>query len=128
MSKDIYTSFASLSRREAAFLSVARYLASKSLARRKHGAIVVKSGRVLGTGFNKDRNNPMIVSPEHIKTQCSVHAEVDAIRDANYNVDGAVLYVARINRHGEDRNSKPCKYCQDVISKVKIKKVIYTEG
>jgi len=128
VSRVTYINFANLSNRETAFLAVAKYCASKSTARRKHGAIVVKSGRILGTGFNKDRNDPMIVSPEHIKTQCSVHAEVDAMRDANYNVNGATLYVARINRHGEERNSKPCSYCQVAISKSKIKKVIYTEG
>ena len=115
-----------LSNRERAFLSVARYLASKSEARQKHGAIVVKGGSVLGTGYNKDRNHPDNVSPEHIKTHCSVHAEVEAIRDAGWNVKGAVLYVARINRFGEDRYSKPCDRCMVVIEETQIKKVIYT--
>ena len=117
-----------LSRSEKAYLSVARYFAAKSKSRRMHGAVVVKSGRVLGTGFNKDKNSPYIVSPEHIKTHCSTHAEVDAIRDANWNVKGAILYVARVNRTGEDRNSKPCPRCQIVIEEAQIKKVIYTEG
>jgi deoxycytidylate deaminase len=117
-----------LSKSEEAFLSVARYLSKKSAARQKHGAVVVKSGRVLGTGYNKDKNHPTQVSPEHIKTHCSRHAEVEAMRDANWNVRGAVLYVARLNRHGDDRNSKPCKYCEAVISEMQIKKVIYTEG
>lgn len=117
-----------LSRSEKAYLSVARYFAGKSKARRMHGAVVVKSGRVIGTGFNKDRNNPYYVSPEHIKTHCSVHAEVDAIRDANWNVKGAVLYVARVNNAGVDRNSKPCNRCQVVIEEAQIKKVIYTIG
>jgi deoxycytidylate deaminase len=117
-----------LSKNEKSFLAVARYLASKSLSRQKHGAVIVKSGRVIGTGFNKNKNNPMIVSPEHIKTHCSRHAEVEAIRDAKFAVDGAILYVARINRQGQDRNSRPCKYCQVVIKSTKIKKVIYTES
>lgn len=117
-----------LSNREKAYLSVARYFASKSKSRRMHGAVVVKSGRVVGTGFNKDKNSPYMVSPEHIKTHCSVHAEVDAIRDANWNVKGAVLYVARVNNRGEDRNSKPCVRCQVVIEESQIKKVIYTVG
>lgn len=115
-----------LSKRERAFLSVARYLASKSESKQKHGAIVVKGGSVLGTGYNKDRNHPDNVSPEHIKTHCSVHAEVEAIRDAGWNVKGAVLYVARVNRFGEDRYSKPCDRCEVVISETQIKKVIYT--
>jgi deoxycytidylate deaminase len=93
-----------------------------------HGAVVVKSGRVVGTGYNKDRNNPYYVSPEHIKTHCSVHAEVDAIRDANWNVKGAVIYVARVNAQGIDRDSKPCIRCQSVIDAAEIKKVIYTIG
>ena len=117
-----------LSNRESSFLSVARYIAGKSASRQKHGAVVVKSGRVLGTGFNKDKNHPMSVSPEHIKTHCSRHAEVEAIRDANFAVEGATLYVARVNRQGQDRNSKPCIYCQAVIESTKIKKVIYTES
>lgn len=109
-------------------MSVARYLSTKSIARRKHGAVIVKSGRVLGTGYNKDKNHPTQVSPEHVKTHCSRHAEIEAIRDANWNVKGAVLYVARLNLHGQDRNSKPCTRCEIVIKESKIKKVIYTEG
>ena len=117
-----------LSNSEKSFLSVARYFATKSEARQKHGAVIVKSGRVLGTGFNKDTNNPFTVSPEHIKTHCSRHAEIEAMRDANWNVKGAVLYVARVNKQGKDRYSKPCGYCQTAIAETKIKKVIYTES
>lgn len=117
-----------LSKSEKAFLSTARYFAGKSTSRQKHGAVIVKSGRVLGTGCNKDTNDPMIVSPEHIKSHCSRHAEIEAIRDASWNVRGAVLYVARVNRYGQDRNSKPCIRCEVVIKEMKIKKVIYTES
>jgi deoxycytidylate deaminase len=117
-----------LSKREKAFLSVAKYLASKSDSRHKHGAIIVKGGSVIGTGFNKDRNHPDNVSPEHIKSHCSVHAEVEAIRDAGWNVRGAVLYVARVNSQGKDRYSKPCDRCTVVIEETQIKKVIYTRS
>ena len=117
-----------LSKSEKSFLSVARYMAVKSESRRRHGAVVVKSGRVLGTGFNKDTNSPFVVSPEHIKTNCSRHAEIEAIRDANWNVKGAILYVARVNNQGLDRDSKPCSRCQVVIEETQIKKVIYTES
>jgi deoxycytidylate deaminase len=117
-----------LSKRENAFLSVAKYLATKSESRHRHGAVIVKGGRVVGTGFNKDRNHPDFVSPEHIKTHCSVHAEVEAIRDAGWNVKGAVLYVARVNSQGKDRYSKPCDRCMTVIEETQIKKVIYTRS
>lgn len=115
-----------LSKKDEAFLSVARYLATKSTARNTHGAVVVKGGRVVGTGYNRNRNHPSIVSPEHIKTDCSIHAEESAIRDAGYDVRNAVIYVARVNKHGEDRNSRPCPRCQEMIEEYGIKKIVYT--
>lgn len=116
-----------LSKKDRAYLSVARYFATKSEARNTHGAVVVKGGRVLGTGFNKNRNHPAIVSPEHIKTDCSYHAEEIAIREAGEgNVKGAIIYVARVNRHGSDRESKPCAKCSALIDRVGIKRVVHT--
>jgi tRNA(Arg) A34 adenosine deaminase TadA len=101
-------------------------MATKSSSRNTHGAVVVKSGRVLGSGWNKDRNHPSVVSPENIKTDCSYHAEEVAIRDANHYVRNATIYVARVNKHGEDRDSKPCSRCLNLIKISGIKRVIYT--
>lgn len=116
-----------LSKRDQAYLSVARYLAEKSVSNKRHGAVIVKGGRVVGTGFNKDRNNPHIVSPEHIKSDCSYHAEELAIREAGDNIKGATIYVARVNNQGEDRNSKPCPKCHNLIEGSRIKRVVYTQ-
>jgi deoxycytidylate deaminase len=115
-----------LSNTDRAYLSVARYFAKKSKSRNTHGAVVVKGGRILGTGFNKDRNHPRVVSPEHIKTDCSYHAEQVAIKESGQNVKGARIYVARVNRHGEDRDSEPCPRCLTLIKEVGIKKIVYT--
>jgi deoxycytidylate deaminase len=115
-----------LSKRDKAYLSVARYFATKSEARNTHGAVVVKGGRVMGTGWNKNRNHPAIVSPEHIKTDCSYHAEQVAIREAGEdNIKGAIIYVARV-KNGSDRDSKPCLRCSDLIDRVGIKRVVFT--
>jgi deoxycytidylate deaminase len=91
----------------------------------KHGSVIVKGGRVISTGLNKERSHPRIVSSEHIKDHCSVHAEIDAIKKAK-DVSGATIYVARVNRHGEQRDSKPCSRCYEVIRNSGIKKIIYT--
>lgn len=116
-----------LSNRDRSYLSVARYCATKSTARNTHGAVIVKGGRVLGTGWNKVRNNPTVVSPEHIKSDCSYHAEEVAIREAGEdNVRGAIIYVARVNKQGEDRDSKPCPKCSEMIESLGIKRVIFT--
>lgn len=115
-----------LSNKDKAYISVARYFATKSKARNTHGAVVVKGGRVLGTGWNRDRNSPNIIDPDRIKQDCSYHAEEVAIREAGQNLKGAVIYVARVNRRGEDRDSKPCEKCSSLIEEAKIKRVVYT--
>ena len=116
-----------LSNTDKAYMSIARYLASKSGAKNQHGAIIVRGGRVLGTGFNKNRNNPVTVSPEHIQTYCSYHAEVVAIKDASKSdMAGAIMYTARVNRNGIDRNSKPCPRCAMLIESMGIKRVVFT--
>lgn len=91
----------------------------------KHGSVIVKGGRVISTGINKDRSHPRIVSTEHIKDHCSVHAEIDAIKKAK-NISGATIYVARVNKRGEARDSRPCKNCFEAIKNNGIKKIVYT--
>lgn len=114
-----------LSKKDTAYLSMATYMASLSKARRKHGAVIVKGGSVLATGFNKDRNHPNNVSEEHIKDYCSVHAEVDAMKKAGAT-KGATIYVARVNSFGNQMMSRPCSRCYKKIKQSGIKKVVYT--
>lgn len=114
-----------LSKRDNAYLSVATYMASLSKSRRKHGAVIVKGGSVLSTGYNKDKNHPNNVSEEHIKKYCSIHAEVDALKKVN-NAKGATIYVARVNSFGQQLLSKPCNNCYKKIKNSGIKKIIYT--
>jgi pyrimidine deaminase RibD-like protein len=115
-----------LSKKDISFLNMARYFAEKSEENKKHGAIIVKSGSVVGTGFNRFKNHPHNIPTELIKVHCSRHAEEVAIREAGSNARGAILYVARVNRQGRDRNSKPCHICSQLIKESGVKKVIYT--
>jgi deoxycytidylate deaminase len=91
----------------------------------KHGAIIRKGGRILGRGINSDRNNPNLVSDP--KTQAAVHAEVAALRAAgSTDLRGATIFVARANKQGIPRMSKPCPNCQTALRERGVKKVIYT--
>lgn len=96
-----------------------------SSCNQKHGAIILKGGRTLAVGINRHRNHP-----DHVpdpKTQAAVHAEVAAIRACgDTDLRGATIYVARVNNHGAQMMSKPCKYCQKALSDAGIKKVFYT--
>lgn len=115
-----------LSKKDMSYLNLARSLAEKSEEKKKHGAVVIKSGRVVGYGFNKFKNHTDYIPEELIKVHCSRHAEEVAIKLAGQNAKGAILYVARVNNDGIDRNSKPCIICSELIEESGIKKVIYT--
>ena len=91
----------------------------------KHGSVIVKGGRVIGTGVNKERNHPTVVSSEHIKTDCSVHAEIDALKKVK-DASGATVYVARVNRRGQARDSRPCNRCYSTLRNSGIRKIVYT--
>lgn len=54
-----------------------------------------------------------------------MHAEIDAIKKAK-DVSGATIYVARVNRKGAARDSRPCSRCYEVIKSNGIKKIVYT--
>jgi deoxycytidylate deaminase len=99
-------------------------LTSKSNMQQKHGAVIVKSGRVLATGWNVLKNDPNNISEEHLEQFCSVHAEAMAIARATRTI-GATIYIAR-SKNGRPRFSKPCNGCQNAIDKAGIKQVIYT--
>lgn len=106
-------------------MNLATNLAMSSDCNFKHGAVVVKGGRIVSTGINRFKNHPMMVSPEHIKEHCSVHAEVDAIRKLK-NARGATIYIARIGKRGNQALSRPCDSCYTAIQKAGINKIVYT--
>lgn len=85
------------------------------------GAILMRGGSVLSTGYNRYRNSPAQVELDGV----SYHAEDVAIRKAG-NVKGATLYVARITRRGYLGIAKPCARCQDLLMEHDIHKVVWT--
>lgn len=117
-----------LSRSQQSFLKLAMRVAEASECNQRHGAIVVRAGSVLSTGLNKWRNDILtsgILFDEGRSTAVSVHAEIDALSRAKYT-KGATLYIARINKKGTPRFSKPCKNCAKAIKEAGISKIIYT--
>lgn len=102
------------------FLERACGVALTSTCRQKHGAIVVHHGKVLGASTNIPKNDPKYVDWH----SASVHAEIAALRKARWPRK-ATIYVARVNRFGEIRLSKPCAACQHVLDLYRIK-VVHT--
>ncbi|QDK03029.1 deoxycytidylate deaminase [Streptomyces phage Braelyn] len=98
----------------------------KSNMKQRHGAVVVKGGRVLSRGWNVLKNDPNNVSHEHITRFCSVHAERMALARCK-NAVGATVYVAR-NKSGRACHSKPCDACHAALEAAGVARVVYTTG
>ena len=96
-------------------------VATLSKCRYRHGAVVVKHGRVLGTGSNVTKNSPKFVDWKH----SSIHAEINAMKKAGWP-RRATVYVGRINSAGQARLSKPCANCQAVLDEFRCR-VQWTE-
>lgn len=115
---------AGLSKKEKAFLSLAMKVAETSDVENRHGAVVVKNGRVLSLGVNKWRNRGLY-QPNLFENILTVHAEVDALSRV-VDAEGVTVYVARMGDDGMPRFSRPCQHCMLVLKKLGIKKVVYT--
>jgi deoxycytidylate deaminase len=93
--------------------------------RHKLGAVVVKGGRILSTGYNEVRYTKELKKP-------TLHAEQSAIlkllkRRRLHDLVGSSIYVYRRTPGGNLGNACPCSVCMDLIRSVGIKRVFYTE-
>ena len=96
---------------------------------------ITKSGRVISTGENK--HSEYIHGVQRGSKELwdiNTCAEKDAIQkvlklnDGQKHLIGSIIYVQRFNNKGETKLAKPCRYCQELIKAVGIKKVIYTSN
>ncbi len=94
----------------------------------RHVAVLVKGGSVLNTSFNKDSFTSFGNRfRDHGRGPATVHAEIGSVLGlAREATTGSDVYVCRINRKGQFRNSKPCSMCHEVLRHVGVKRVYYT--
>ena len=96
----------------------------------RHAAVIVKSGRVLSVGRNRDKTHPESVGVDEGGEAFTrtIHAEMDAISKVKNkdHLRGATIYVARKGRNEKAGNSCPCEMCQGLIDKYGLKKAIFT--
>jgi deoxycytidylate deaminase len=88
----------------------------------RHGAIITLGGAPQACGINKRTNDPYFNKNSH---WLSEHAEMAALRRCK-RTQGAVIYIARINKTGEERMSRPCHKCMKLLRSAGIKKMVYT--
>jgi len=85
------------------------------------GAVLVRGGSVLSTGFNRYRNDPAQVEFGH----ASYHAEEVALRRSG-DAEGSTIYVARVTRSGLLGLAKPCPRCTDMLITEGVSTVVWS--
>ena len=106
-----------------AFLEMAVNEAERSYQNFKHGAILVKGGKVISTGHNKVSTR----CPAHMY---SIHAESAAIKNCTEktgSLSNTHVYVVRINKTGL-AGSLPCAKCQRFMKIHGVSRVFYSTG
>lgn len=95
-----------------------------------HCALIYAGGRLLSTGFNRQKTNSFVTTFAHHEFVQSIHAEVDAILRVRKKIDlrGTKMYVAKVGRTPVIGDSRPCPMCFEALQLYGIKKVIYTVG
>ncbi len=108
--------------------------------RRRHGAIIVKDDRIIGSGYNGAQRGivdclerkmcfrQMMEIPIGTRYEAcvSTHAEENAINFTHdrHNLEGATLYIVGIDHNGGIYDAQPCNRCARTIIQMGIKKVV----
>lgn len=117
------------------FMEIAKVVAKRSTCLRIHvGAVIVKNGRILSTGYNgapygfehcldigciREREN--VAHGTRHELCRAVHAEQNAIIQAalhGVSIEGATIYCTH----------QPCILCAKMLINAKIKRVVFQNG
>eukprot|EP00310_Coccolithus_braarudii_P021202 CAMPEP_0183351452 /NCGR_PEP_ID=MMETSP0164_2-20130417/24978_1 /TAXON_ID=221442 /ORGANISM="Coccolithus pelagicus ssp braarudi, Strain PLY182g" /LENGTH=174 /DNA_ID=CAMNT_0025523639 /DNA_START=48 /DNA_END=574 /DNA_ORIENTATION=+ len=126
----------------------AAQMAERSALEIKHGALLVRGGKVVGRGCNSDRSR--LSSLPGDANMVALHSEVAALHDAQAGfyeagrsrkkLKGCDLYVVRLNPAGRriqgsaERDpsrlgkSKPCLRCLRALDAAGVRRVFFSTG
>lgn len=131
--------------KETYYLRIADVVSERATClRRRYGAIIVKSGCIIGTGYcGSARGEPNCCDRgickreelgakrgERYELCVSVHAEQNSIIPVeSEKLKGSTMYIyGRDVNTGLPVNSEPCMMCWRVIKNAQIKEVVYFDG
>jgi len=90
----------------------------------RHSAALVKGGKLISVGYN--RNKAGCLGDPCYKYK-GWHSELDALINVDPDlIDGAILYVGGWSKGKRIVKSKPCPFCQEFLSKYKLKAIYYS--
>jgi deoxycytidylate deaminase len=104
-----------------------KIVALKATGDYKLGSCLVRSGRVLSTGYNI-YNRSDSISRRYALLR-SIHSEINCLATAthrNREIRGSVMYVCRIRKDGSYGLSRPCRGCMEALRDLGVKRVVYS--
>lgn len=95
------------------------------------GAVIVKGNYVVSSGYNMYKTHTTQFKHNRLTNyeppEPCLHAEIHALIKSGYHdLTGAELFVYRERKKGGLALSRPCRACQDAISKSGIRHVYFT--
>jgi len=102
--------------------------AKSSPAKSRHAAICLDSkGQIISYATNSRKTHPL--QAEYARRtgaphKVSLHAEIAALIRARQDIETVI--VARINKRGELRNSKPCPICSLALQEAQVEEVWFS--
>lgn len=99
------------------------------------GAVITYKGRILSTGYNTNKTNPVQEQYNKFRgydvttAKNSLHAEISAIlkcKDMKIDWNKANIHIYREHKNGVKALAKPCKACEKAIKDLGIKNIYYT--
>ena len=99
-----------------------------------HTTFIVRKNRIQKIGINADKTHPANLKYNYygrdgldIRAMVNVHSELSAIlKYGKEDCSDCIFINVRIDKNMRPTIAKPCKGCQDMLSKVGFKKVFYT--
>jgi deoxycytidylate deaminase len=108
------------------FFDHARTVALMSEYKFRHGALLVKSNKIIKASYNKSRA-VRFAHKYHLHGTGSLHAEIGCILNlSKERTDGCEIYVVRIAGNGQYAQSCPCSMCQTICSEMGVKRIHYS--
>lgn len=105
------------------FLQLALTVSKQSDFKIKVGCVICRNGTPISVGYNH------FYSDRHFcySKSTTIHAEAMAIKNCSLKqLNGAVIYVARMSKNGELAMARPCPQCLVLLQKVGVKKMTYS--
>lgn len=106
-----------------------KILMDKPNLKHRHFSFIMQKGQVMSVGYNTLKTHPLAVKYGY--PYFYQHSELNSVIKFPDKIDvlrKCVIVNIRLNAKGRLLMSKPCKYCQALISSFGIKQVYYSNS